>query len=83
MSFLYDNIYHKLFLRWSKFTGISTYCVHKLLIGISGFKEGHEDIEDDTRSGCPSTARPITEKKIEEIGKVICKDHCFSIRAVA
>lgn len=50
---------------------------------ISGFKEGHEEIEDDPRSGRPSTARPITEKKIEEIGKVIRKDHRFSIRAVA
>lgn len=53
------------------------------MIGISGFKEGHEEIDDDPHSGRPSTARPITEKKIEEIGKVIRKDHCFSIRAVA
>lgn len=83
MSFLYDNLYHKLFLRWSKCTGISAYCEHEILIGISGFKEGHEEIEDDPCSGRPSTARPITEKKVEEIGKVIRKNHRFSIRAVA
>lgn len=53
------------------------------MIVISGFKEGYEEIEDDPRSGRPSTARPITEKKIEEIGKVIHKDHRFSIRSVA
>ncbi|XP_018353100.1 PREDICTED: putative uncharacterized protein FLJ37770 [Trachymyrmex septentrionalis] len=45
------------------------------------FKEGREDVEDDDRSGRPSTS--ITDDNVEQVKKMILENRRITIREVA
>ena len=45
------------------------------------FKEGREDVEDDHRSGRPSTSK--TDENVQEIAKIIRNDRRLSVKMVA
>ena len=40
----------------------------------NGFKEGREDVEDDSRSGRPSTNK--TEESVERVRQKVSSDRC-------
>jgi hypothetical protein len=42
--------------------------------------EGWEEVEEDERSGRPSTSK--TEENVEKIGEIVWKDQCLSIRMI-
>ncbi len=45
------------------------------------FKEGLEEVEDDPRSGRPSTSR--TADNIERVKQMVCADHRLTVRMIA
>lgn len=45
------------------------------------FKEGREDVEDNSRSGRPTTSR--TELNVERVRQVVCNDRRVTIRTIA
>ena len=45
------------------------------------FKEDREDVNDNTRSGCPRTS--TTNENIEAVKKMILDNHRITIREVA
>ena len=45
------------------------------------FQDGREDVEDDSRPGCPSMSK--TDETIEKVGNLIRSDRRLTIRAIA
>ncbi|GFU20161.1 protein GVQW3 [Trichonephila clavipes] len=45
------------------------------------FKDGRQDVEDDSRSGRPSTSK--TDEDVEKVASLIRSDRRLSIRAIA
>ncbi|ROT70225.1 hypothetical protein C7M84_011507, partial [Penaeus vannamei] len=45
------------------------------------FKEGRKDVEDDPRSGRPSTTR--TEVNVERVRQMVCSDRRLTVRLIA
>jgi len=45
------------------------------------FKEGHNNVEDDKRSGCPRSHR--NDENVEKVQKLVHSDGCLSFRTVA
>jgi hypothetical protein len=44
------------------------------------FKEGHENVESDERSGCPRSHR--TNENVEKVWNLVHPDICLNIRAM-
>ena len=45
------------------------------------FKEGREEVEDDHRSGKPSTSR--TDENVERVRQKVWSDRCLTVRMIA
>ena len=45
------------------------------------FKEGRENVEDDSRSGRPISS--TNDQSVEMVRAVIVKDRCISVRMIA